>query len=146
MAGAIIVVAPGDAVSFETSSERFPVYLKDSGYNTNPNFDDGVFETLKTKITGSGLKISAFAFTFKTEGVYQFGDNADPSATTLVYVTNEHNSTIIPMTKKNLQRLELAPKAPEMQVLSAGLFAIGPFWIAAALALLLVQNILELRI
>lgn len=79
MPSAIIVVAPGDAVSFETSSEHFPMYLKDSGYNTNPNFDDGVFETLKTKIVGSGIDIASFAYTFNTEGVYQFGDYADPA-------------------------------------------------------------------
>lgn len=64
----------------------------------------------------------------------------------MVYVTSSLAPTILPMTRENLETLGLGPKAPEMQVLSTGLFAIGPLWIAAALALLLVQNILELRI
>jgi hypothetical protein len=64
----------------------------------------------------------------------------------MVYVTSSRAPTIEPLTAENLVKLGLAPTPPEMQVLSTGLFAIGPLWIAAALALLLVQNILELRI
>lgn len=75
----IMVVAPGDAVSFDTDSEHFPVYLRNSAFNTNPDFDDGVFETLKTKIVGSSIAISSFAFTFGQQGVYVFGDYADPA-------------------------------------------------------------------
>lgn len=75
----IMVVAPGDAVSFETGTKHFPVYLRNSAFNTNPDFDDGVFETLKTKIVGSGIAIASFAFTFSQPGVYVFGDHADPA-------------------------------------------------------------------
>ena len=43
-------------------------------YNTNPSFDSGVFETLKTKLLNAGLNITTFMFTFSEEGVYMFGD------------------------------------------------------------------------
>ena len=75
----IMIVAPGDAVSFATGVEHFPVYLRNSAFNTNADFDDGVFETLKTKIVDSGIAIASFAFTFSQSGVYVFGDFADPA-------------------------------------------------------------------
>jgi hypothetical protein len=102
-------------VSFETSPEHFPVYLRNSGYNTNPNFDDGPFDTLKTKITGSGLTIASFAFTFSTEGVYMFGDYADPTnAQTLVLVSSSETPAILPLTTENLVTLGVAPLPPEL--------------------------------
>jgi len=143
---AIIVVQPGKAVSFETTAEHFPVYLKDSSFNTNPNFDDGVFDTLKTKITGSGIAIASFAYTFAVEGVYVFGDYADSRSQTIVIVSPTLTPVIEPLTAENLQRLGVAPLAPEMQVLPFGLAVVGPLFIAASLAGLLLQNILELRI
>ena len=100
---AIIVVRPGEAVSFETTAEHFPVYLKDSSYNTNPNFDDGVFDTLKTKITASGIAIASFAYTFVQEGVYVFGDYADPGRSqTIVIVSPDLTPVIEPLTAENL--------------------------------------------
>jgi hypothetical protein len=53
MPSAIIVTKPLDAVNFETSATNYPVYLKDSAYNTNANFDDGVFDELKLKLTNA---------------------------------------------------------------------------------------------
>lgn len=139
MPSAIIVAKPGGAVSFETSRKHFPVYLKDSSYNTNPDFDDGVFDTLKTKITSSGLNITSFAFTFVTEGVYVFGDAADPAnSQTIVVVDRRRTPAILPLTAKEMIRLGVVPLPPEMQVLPVGLAAIGPVFIAACLAGLLV--------
>lgn len=147
MPSAIMVVSPGDAVSFETSAEHFPVYLRNSGFNTNPVFDDGVFDTLKTKIISSGLDITSFAFTFSKEGVYVFGDYVNPAdAQTIVVVSAELKSTIVPLTAANLQKLGVAQAAPELQVLPFELAAIAPAFLAASLAALLLQNILELRI
>lgn len=92
MPSAIIVVSPGEAVSFETDSggkkengddkkgPHFPVYLRNSDYNTNPHFDDGIFDALKAKIVGSGPPISSFAYTFTNEGVYVFRDYSDPAS------------------------------------------------------------------
>jgi len=37
-------------VSFSVSREHYPVYMKDSLYNSNPTFDAGLFEILKTKL------------------------------------------------------------------------------------------------
>ena len=137
MPSAIIVSAPGQAVSFETSPEHFPVYLRNSGYNTNPDFDDGPFDTLKTKITGSGVAIASFAVTFATEGVYMFGDYADPvNAQTLVLVSATETPAILPLTADNLAKLGVAPLPPALQVLPNGLGVIAPVFILASLGAL----------
>lgn len=76
----IMVLSPGDAATFETSAEHYPVYRKDSDYNTNPNFDDGVFDQVALRLTAAGADITSFAFTFVTAGTYVFQDSSDPSA------------------------------------------------------------------
>lgn len=115
MPSAIIVAAPGQAVSFETTALHFPIYLRNSGYNTNPHFDDGAFDTLKTKLTASGVVIASFAFTFTAEGVYMFGDFSDPvRAQTLVLVSASAEPTIVPLTAENLIKLGIAPLPLEL--------------------------------
>jgi hypothetical protein len=39
----IVVERPGRAVNFAVSKNSYPVYQKDSSFNTAKNFDDGVF-------------------------------------------------------------------------------------------------------
>jgi hypothetical protein len=77
--GAINLIKTGDSISFETSAAHFPVYVSASLYNSNPDFDDGVFDTLKTKILNAGLDITSFAYTFTQEGVFVFGDYSNPT-------------------------------------------------------------------
>lgn len=55
-------------------------------------------------------------------------------------------ATIMPLTAENLRVLGVTQLPPELQVLPLGLAAIAPVFLAAALAGLLLQNILELRI
>lgn len=143
---AIIVAKKGEAVSFETTAEHFPVYLKDSALNTDPNFDDGVFDTLKTKLTSSARKIGSLAYTFGRRGVYVFGDHADPTNSQTVVVINDGPAQILPLTAENLRRLGVLPQEPEMTELPASLAFIGPLFILLAAASLLAQSILELRI
>lgn len=71
---AIICVKPYSAVSFSVSKEHFPVYIKQSIYNTDPNYDYGAFSKLHTKLTSTGVVISTFTNTFSYEGVFVFGD------------------------------------------------------------------------
>jgi len=144
---AIIVARPGEAVSFETTAKHFPIYLKDSSLNTNPNFDDGVFDTLKTKLISSRMKIASLAYTFGEEGVYVFGDYADPAnSQTIVVISKVLHPAIMPPTAENLAKLGVAPVDPDMQVLPVSLAFIGPVFIALSAASLLAQSILELRI
>ena len=53
---------------------NFPVYVKDSIYNTDPNYDFGVFTTLENKLLYAQLAISSFMVGFTYEGVFVFGD------------------------------------------------------------------------
>ena len=54
--------------------------------------------------------------------------------------------TIVPLTADNLQKFGIAPLPPEMKVLPSGLSAIGPLFVVASLAALVLQSCLELRI
>lgn len=54
------------------------MYIIESIYNTDPNYDYGAFTRLKTKLTSTGLDITTFSNTFANEGVYVFGDYASP--------------------------------------------------------------------
>lgn len=74
MQSVIMCIQPNNAVSFSISSQHFPVYVKNSLYNTNMNFDAGLFDVLETKLINSNITISTFMFTFLNSGVYVFGD------------------------------------------------------------------------
>ena len=88
MNSAIICTLPNNPVSFSVSSEHFPVYMKDSLYNTNSDFDSGVFDLLENKILRSNMSISTFINSFMQEGVYVFGDYQDrKTSTTIVKVS-----------------------------------------------------------
>jgi hypothetical protein len=67
-----------DAVSFSISNEHFPVFVKDSIYNSDPNYDFGVFTKLKNKLLLSQLNLKTFMVTFKDLGVFAIGDYATP--------------------------------------------------------------------
>jgi hypothetical protein len=79
MGETIQCIQPYDSITFSVSRTNFPVYIKNSIYNTNPNFDYGAFVKLQTKLTSSGLNLDTFGFTFIPEGVYVFGDYANPT-------------------------------------------------------------------
>lgn len=74
MGDSIQCIQPYDAISFQVSKKHFPVYIRDSIYNTNKDFDYGAFVRLETKMTSSGLNIDTFGFTFVDTGVFVFGD------------------------------------------------------------------------
>jgi hypothetical protein len=55
------------------------VYVEESIYNTNPNYDYGLLTKLKTKLITANLDISEFMMTFSdVDQVYVFGDSVDP--------------------------------------------------------------------
>ena len=65
-------------MSFEVTDTHFPVYVKDSLYNTDPNYDYGTFSLLATKLQNAKLMISSFMVSFTYEGVFVFGDFSKP--------------------------------------------------------------------
>lgn len=87
MGQSIQCINKDDAVSWEVTTEHFPVYFKDNKFNTNKNFDDGAFRKLKNKLTLANVYIKSFPFTFQEEGVFAFADNSTPDVLeTLVFV------------------------------------------------------------
>jgi len=61
------------------SPEHYPVYVKDSQYNSDPNYDFGIFTLLETKLKNAKLAISSFMVSFAYEGTFSFGDSATPN-------------------------------------------------------------------
>jgi len=49
----IICLKPYDSMAFEVNEDHYPVYIKDSPYNSDENFDYGYFRTLENKLTSA---------------------------------------------------------------------------------------------
>jgi hypothetical protein len=78
-------------VSFTVSQDHYPIYLKDSVYNTDYNFDAGMFDLLQVKINQAGMNISTFMHTFssKEDATYVFGDSQAPTTSfTIIKVSS----------------------------------------------------------
>lgn len=77
----------GDTMVFSILSEtEYPIYLKDSLLNTNPDFDYSPFLELKKLIEKGGQNITSFAYTFTDPGRYVFANNNDQESVLLVTV------------------------------------------------------------
>ena len=89
-------IEPFDAVSFEVTPVNFPVYIKESKFNTNDDYDYGPFVVLETKLHNAKLAISSFVVNFAYEGTYVFGDFQTPETPqTIVFVTSEKNEVCL---------------------------------------------------
>ena len=62
-------------MAFKLSPGSYPIYLKDSRLNTNPDFDYSEFTLLGSQIARMDAPINTFLFTFKESGVYVFTQN-----------------------------------------------------------------------
>ena len=86
----VICIQKGETFVFSINgTEHYPVYVKDSLINTNPNFDYGAFKELKRILDAETSTISTFAFTFTQKGIYDFVDNVDPSKHMVVSVMGD---------------------------------------------------------
>jgi hypothetical protein len=63
---AVCLIA-GESVLFDVSNRQYPVYLKDSLLNTNPQFDYSAFRQLSA-LAATSVTVSSFAFTFSSAG------------------------------------------------------------------------------
>jgi len=87
----VYCLTEGDSFLFTISDpDHYPVYLRDSVMNTNPDFDYGALldlaaEMQKKKALGNTAP-SLFTFTFDTPGAYVFGDAANAGKMMLVTV------------------------------------------------------------
>jgi hypothetical protein len=70
----VICVEQYGSVTFSANKDNYPVYLEESIYNTNPNYDYGLLTKLKTKLITANLQISEFMMSFpELDQVYVFG-------------------------------------------------------------------------
>jgi hypothetical protein len=74
----IMCIQPYDSLAFEVSETNYPVYIKESPYNSDDNYDYGVFTTLENKLVAAQLDITSFMVGFSYAGVFVFGDVANP--------------------------------------------------------------------
>lgn len=107
MLGGIICIKEFGSVSFKVSSTVYPVYREESIYNTDPNYDYGLFTKLATKLTTANLNIKSFIASFTVEGVFVFGNVNNPDeAQTIVKVvkkiTDCKGQKLYPTTPENL--------------------------------------------
>ena len=73
----LLCIQKQDTVVFSlTPKSNFPKYLKNSLLNTNRKFDFAAFKELENRMRSSKSNVDTFAFTFKSEGFYDFVDNA----------------------------------------------------------------------
>ena len=69
----------------DSAAKSYPVYMKDSILNTNPQFDYGQFLKLQTAIN-QGSTVTAFSFVFTEAGVYVFQDSVQTTKVTIIGV------------------------------------------------------------
>lgn len=133
------------------SKTNFPVYIKNSIYNTNPEFDYGAFVKLETQLTSTGLNLDTFGFTFANEGTFVFGDYSAPDQyQTIVLVTSDDSVckgvSQWPITSGNMKALGITANLPELKSYEAGLHAIPPLFIVFAFIVICMQQKIEARI
>lgn len=85
-------IKQGSAVLFAVDSvtKSYPVYLKDSILNTNPNFDYGLFVQLSGTIEKTDASVTTFSFVFSQAGIYVFQDSRQTSKITIIGVVAEN--------------------------------------------------------
>ena len=84
-------IKQGAAVLFEIANgTSYPVYVKDSILNTNPNFDYGPFLELQKTIQQGSTVIKAFSYIFNQKGIMVFSDSVDSNKLTIIGVVAEN--------------------------------------------------------
>ena len=98
----MVCLSLGDTLMWDLrEGGGFPVYVRDSLLNSNPDFDYGQFEQLAATQRAYG-NVTLFAFTFRDAGVYAFTMSNNPDASMLVTVASAGSSCptdgpIVPM-------------------------------------------------
>ena len=81
----------GSAILWEQlTTNKYPVYLKDSLLNTNDDFDFGEFDKLPDQLAAGNAE--AFVFTFTQPGIYVFGDSRNLSKQMIIAIMDEDQS------------------------------------------------------
>lgn len=97
----VICLNIGETMAFSViAPNHYPVYMKDSLLNSNPNFDYSEFDDLKTEMQ-TNSNTTLFVFSFNQGGVYLFADAADKSQQLVVGVMSD--SSECPYTDSQIQ-------------------------------------------
>lgn len=70
------------------SASNYPVYVKDSLLNTNPDFDYSAFLTLRDDLE-TGAEYTSFVHVFNEAGIFVFADSSNAEKVTVVAVMGE---------------------------------------------------------
>jgi hypothetical protein len=78
-------------------------------YNTNDNYDSGLFDLLKIKLVQANMTLNNFMVTFTTEGQYVFADSSNPQIQSIIVKVSSSvcpatGSNIYPITAENLKK------------------------------------------
>lgn len=128
----VICIQAGQAVLFsvDSAAKSYPVYMKDSILNTNPQFDYGQFLKLQTTIN-QGSTVTAFSFVFTEAGVYVFQDSVQTTKVTIIGVVaatqqcSNKDTNVQAVTAASLASIGIASQAKTVQPRWA--FIIGTF-------------------
>ena len=105
----LVCIQVGESFLFQISNESYPMYDRNSLYNTNPNFDYGQFELSAEmqRLTGQN---SLFPFQFNEEGIYTFALSSNSNRKFVVRVVGEagqcpDTGPFFPMSPSNVIQL-----------------------------------------
>lgn len=109
---------------------------------------------MKTKLLQANMSISTFMYSFAEEGVYVFGDYANPvTSVTIVKVSKSmcssdltKNGNIFPLTEENLEKFDISPQALVIQALPDGLIAVPIVFILLTFVSTFLQYLWENKI
>jgi hypothetical protein len=145
-------IEPNEGVSFEVNPTNFPVYILNSKFNTDSNYDYGVFSDLETRLKNANLGISTFMVNFVRENVYVFGDHSAPATPmTIVLVTQEkatrcEGQTQWPLTTDNMLKLGISKRPVELKHYEPWIDGIPIFFCCLAFVAVGIQFMVESRI
>lgn len=109
----IVCLTLGSGMVWDVSSSKsnYPIYVKDSTFNSNPDFDSGPFRNLQL-LMQSNVTISLFVYMFQQAGTYVFSNAGNPSKITIIKVTElgvscPDDQTFKPLLATNLAGLSV---------------------------------------
>ncbi|GIQ85737.1 hypothetical protein KIPB_007457, partial [Kipferlia bialata] len=87
----VVCLSLYESLVWDVSETHYPVYVKDSLFNTNSAFDYGLFRQLARRLSASAA-LDHFAFTFTQAGTYCFADAANENKLQIIKVMPEGSS------------------------------------------------------
>ena len=144
-------IQPQEILTWYVNKEHFPVYIRNSIFNSDPNYDYGDLTLLATTLTSTNYEKTEFYQSFSKTGSYVFGDIAAPDQyTTIVKVVSDEavcdGYQSWPITPENMKKFGIASNKPQLKSYDPWLHMIPPFFILVAFCTIWCQRKIERRI